>query len=303
MDQEGRTERTEQVVDEKIKKMISVIAPCVALTVCSGSMMFSARAKAASLLFKNPMALASFLGRLASVSALTEFLLNPIFGKLSDTYGRKPIMPLGHLSLLVCRAIMFVRPHSLWPLILEQIVTVPFITSFFTTWRASLSDELQGSDFAQASAKVGVAAGVGLVCGPLLAKMLMNRYETKWVYLASCGMAGIALHQIQTNFQETLPTKERKKLNFLDMQPLSFMQVMAKSTTLFRLMCVTGLQTITEGRNVNNIWGVYMQNDLQWNWDQINNFIGALGLSLIISGVTVKSMLQTMGTKKKNCCF
>ena len=263
--------------------------------------LFFSGAKAASLLFKNPMALASFLGQLASVSALAEFLLNPIFGKLSDTYGRKPIMPLGHLSLLVCRAIMFVRPHSLWPLILEQIVTVPFITSFFTTWRASLSDELQGSDFAQASAKVGVAAGVGLVCGPLLAKMLMNRYETKWVYLASCGMAGIALHQIQTNFQETLPMKERKKLNFRDMQPLSFMQVMAKSTTLFRLMCVTGLQTITEGRNVNNIWGVYMQNDLQWNWDQINNFIGALGISLIISGVTVKSMLQKMGTK--NRCF
>jgi MFS family permease len=86
----------EDETSAKITRMISVIGPCVGITVCSGSMMFSARAKAASLIFKNPMALASFLGRLASVSALAEFLLNPIFGKLSDTYGRKPIMPLGH---------------------------------------------------------------------------------------------------------------------------------------------------------------------------------------------------------------
>ena len=38
-----QAQHNDEVVDEKIKKMISVIAPCVALTVCSGSMMFSAR--------------------------------------------------------------------------------------------------------------------------------------------------------------------------------------------------------------------------------------------------------------------
>ena len=117
----------------------------VAITVASGSLMFSARAKAAGIIFKNPMSLASFLGRLASMSALAEFLLNPIFGKLSDTYGRRAIMPLGHMSLVFCRSIMFLNPTSMWPLILEQILTVPLITSFFTTWRAALSDEVRTS--------------------------------------------------------------------------------------------------------------------------------------------------------------
>lgn len=263
-------------------------------------------AKACSLIFKSPLALSSFLGRLASFSALAEFLLNPIFGKLSDTYGRKTIMPLGHCSLIICRLLMFLRPYSIWPLITEQIVTVPLITSFFTTWRASLSDELEGGEFAQAAAKVGVAAGVGLVSGPLVGKFLMNRYETKWCYLASCGMAAVALYQIQHNFEETLPLDQRKELNFSDMQPLSFLQVMNKSTTLFKLMCTTGLQTMTEGRNVNNIWGVYFEKDLNWSWDEINNFIGALGVSLIVSGMTVKRMIQYFGlrmfTTFCNCC-
>ena len=71
-------------------------------------------------------------------------------------------------------------------------------------------------------------------------------------------------------------------------------------------MCTTGLQTITEGRNINNIWGVYFENDLGWNWDQINNFIGALGVSLIVSGMTVKKMIAYFGlrmfTTVCNCC-
>jgi hypothetical protein len=96
---------------------------------------------------------------------------------------------------------------------------------------------VQASELCTANAKVGVAAGIGLVCGPLIAKILMNRFETKWVYLASCGMAGVALHQIQTKFTETLPVDQRKELVLRDMQPLSFIQVMRKSSTLFRLMC------------------------------------------------------------------
>ena len=72
---------------------------------------------------------------------------------------------------------------------------------------------------------------------------------------------------------------------------------MGKSQTLFRLMCTTGLQTMTEGRNVNNIWGVYFQNDLVWSWDQINNFIGALGVSLIVSGLSAKKMLKYFGLR------
>ena len=218
-------------------ELVRVIAPAVAVTVASGSLMFSARAKAAGLIFKNPLELATFLGKLASVSALAEFLLNPIFGKLSDTYGRRAIMPLGHISLVVCRFLMFLNPMKMWPLILEQVATVPLVTSFFTTWRAALSDELEGGEFAQATAYVGVSAGVGLVTGPFIAKFLMNRFETKWCYFASMCMAGLGLLQIQTNFKETLPKESRVPMDISDMQPLSFLQVMGKSSTLFKLMC------------------------------------------------------------------
>ena len=70
-------------------------------------------------------------------------------------------------------------------------------------------------------------------------------------------------------------------------------------------MWVTGLQTTSEGRNINDIYALYMQvqfitvilqsmirDELQdalgWSWDQINNFVGALGVALVFSGLGVK---------------
>ena len=41
--------------------------------------------------------------------------------------------------------IMFLFPKALWPIVLEQTVTIPLVTSFFTTWRASASDLLVGA--------------------------------------------------------------------------------------------------------------------------------------------------------------
>ena len=84
---------------------------------------------------------------------------------------------------------------------------------------------MEGGEFAQATAYVGVSAGVGLVTGPFLAKLLMNRYETKWCYFASMCMAGIGLLQIQLKFKETLPIEQRCAFpKISDMQPLSFLQ-------------------------------------------------------------------------------
>ena len=104
---------------DKELQLIRTIAPVVALTVTCKSMLFSARAKAAGQFIKNPVLLATTLSRLASCGAFAEFVLNPVFDKLSDTFGRKVILPLGPISVLFCNALMFLRPQSLWPLILE----------------------------------------------------------------------------------------------------------------------------------------------------------------------------------------
>ena len=293
----GGLDDSSDVDKEQELELIRTIAPVVALTVTCKSMLFSARIKAAGRFIKNPVLLTTTLSRLASCGAFAEFVLNPIFGKLSDTFGRKLILPLGPISLLFCNTLMFMRPQSLWPLILEELVATPLVTSFFTTWRAALSDVLQGGAFARTQAKIGMAAGIGLLCGPFISKTIMRNIDVKWCYAASAVCAAIATARLAF-FSETLLSSERRPFSWQGLQPFSFLELVDKGPTLRRLLCITGMQTVTELRNVNQVFSVYMEKDLKWSWDRINNFTAAFGLSLIFSGAAVKKMIAVMGMRK-----
>jgi MFS family permease len=291
----GTAAEKEATQEHKFKKLLMVIGPGVFSNVVSGAMLFTARQASVGKIFKSQEALASFLSRLVSMSSFFELVTNPVFGKISDAYGRRSTMFIGNIMTTVCRLLMFSFPASLWPTVMEQLVTVPLITTFFTTWRAAASDELEGEVFSRFTATVGAFAGMGILTGPLISKVIMNRYEPKYCFLIASIMSFCGLVHLACNFEETLPVDKRKPIIIGDMQPFSFLQVMKKSPTLQKLMCVSGLQSAGEGRNVNDFIALYMQKNLNWDWSMINNFVASLGVALITSGVGSKQMMARIG--------
>lgn len=292
----GAKEETEE--DRKEKQLIRVITPSVALTATSGAMLFSARQAVALPLFNgDAAAMTVFLSRLASAGALFEFLANPVFGKIADAIGRRPVMPVANFAVLWVRLLLFLQPNKKYPLILEQAVTIPLVTSFFTTYRAMLGDHLKGAAFARANATISMGAGVAIVTGPLFAKAVMNRMHPKYCYLVSVVLATTSLLNILFNVEETLPKEKRQPLTLSDMQPFGFLQLM-RSRVLSRLMLVTGFQSFTEGRNITDVIAIFLMNDLKWGWNTINNYVSLYGTSLVLSGMTVKPMLQAFGMIK-----
>jgi len=262
----------------------------------SGGMLLSARQAIAMRQLGNAGALTQFLARLASAGALAEVIIAPIFGMLADKYGRRVIVPIGSLATMLVRGILFANPGKLWPVVLEQLVSIPLVTTFFATYRASLGDSLKGASFAKANAKLGVAAGISVMMGPLLTRLMMSRTSPRYCYLVSSLLAGISFAHLVAHFEESLPRERRKELQLSSMQPLSFLKLM-RSRVLSRLMISTGLQTFTEGRNVTDIVSIHLLNHLSWTWSQINSFIGSYGASLIVSGLAVKSLLNRLGLR------
>ena len=95
----------------------------------------------------------------------------------------------------------------MWPLVLEQVATGRS-SRLSSTWRASLSDAPEVALPAQA--KIGIAAGFGLLCGPFISKTIMRRAHVKWCYGVSAMLAALASAWL-TFFEETLP-ESRKPL-------------------------------------------------------------------------------------------
>merc|ERR1719282_1129000 len=130
--------------------------------------------------FEDITSLSLFLTRLSSVGAAFEFLANPIAGKLSDAYGRQKILPIGNIAVIIVRLLLFFNPDKKWPLILEQSVSVPLVTTYFSAYRAALADKVEGATYAKANAEISTYIGVSVIVGPLLAEAIMRRAHPKY---------------------------------------------------------------------------------------------------------------------------
>mmetsp|Transcript_15593 Transcript_15593/g.49115 ORF Transcript_15593/g.49115 Transcript_15593/m.49115 type:complete len:448 (+) Transcript_15593:65-1408(+) len=291
------TKEEQDRLQECKSKLVRIFGPTMFLTIISGGMLVTPRLSLGQKIMPDQVELTAFLARLASAGALFEFFANPIFGKLADRYGRRSVIAIPNFAVALCRALLFCFPDKKWPLIVEQSVCTPLVTSLFTVHRAALSDCLEGKDVAAATAKIGMFIGLSIVAGPLIAKAVMSRADPRYCYLISVGLASSSGLWLLTQFQETLPAEKRKPLVLNDMQPLSFFQLLRQGP-LRKLLLIIGMQTVPEDRNMQNTVLSYLQHDLGWDWSRINNFIGLLGVSLILSGSAVGSLIARMGLRR-----
>lgn len=283
--------------DKEGQELVSIFGKSTLLAVLAGSMLFTARQAVAkdSGLFPDAAGQALFLTRLASAGALAEFLVNPIFGKLVDTHGRRPYLVGSGFPIIVVHMLSFLYAKSKFPMVLDSMLSIPLTTVYFSTYRAALADKLSAKEMAKANATIGIFAGLGVVGGPLLAQLVMRKGAKYCYFVAAVMQAIVAV--MMARVKETLRPEDRKPLILGDMQPLSFMQLM-KDKVVSRLMFTTGLQSFTEGRSINEIYVIYMLNELKWNWSQINFLVSMSGIALVFSGIVAKPMLDAMGMRK-----
>jgi len=116
-------------------------------------------------------AISSVLARMTAAGATSEFILNPLCGRLSDKLGRKTFLVGGLLGTALANFATFLpfllgRQPALPLLIFERCMRTACDTVIFTNVRASMSDFLAGAELTISASRVAMAAGVGVLLGP-----------------------------------------------------------------------------------------------------------------------------------------
>mmetsp|Transcript_69865 Transcript_69865/g.138247 ORF Transcript_69865/g.138247 Transcript_69865/m.138247 type:complete len:445 (-) Transcript_69865:39-1373(-) len=141
--------------------------------------------------------------------ALSDLLLSPTVGKLSDIIGRKPIMLLAPAVALPCKLLAAARP-SVAVLLAERVFCDAFRTIGGTTMAyACICDLYHGEDFTKALGQLNSATGLGIVLAPLVATAFMGQHgNPRRAYWVSAALAMLHLVLGSKLLQETLALTE-----------------------------------------------------------------------------------------------
>jgi len=254
------------------------------------------------------------LGRLSSMGAGVEFLINPVLGRLSDKIGRRPFFFLGPGSHAVLKLLTFMNPGSLYQTSAEHVVCKACSTLSQTTACSAaitdvLRDRLDSKDEAVAAAakrtmsaefaKMGSMAGLGVIVGPLLAGRVMKAFGSfRHAFLLGAASGMAQLLYVYLFVKETLPLARRKPFDISSVNPLSFTRLFTGTPALRKLAIVGALQCFAEGKNTVAVEQVYLKADAKWTPDNINNFATAVGAAMVGGGKMAAMWMQRLGSRR-----
>jgi MFS family permease len=246
-------------------------------------------------------AAATTIGSIQATGALLEFMVGPLFGRLSDRFGRKSIMMLGPAAAVVGHGLVLMKPESVWMHYLARIPMIALDTAFFSTMRAMLADVMSGSNIAKNAFINMTMAGVAVVAGPMIAARLSAQQSFQLALL--CGALGVLT---VVRLEETLRPSERLQVDLSACNPFAFTRLFTNGSALASLSLVSGLQTFGDPRLTQESASLVMREKLGWEHGRVQNFLSTMGLSQICGAGTAKLSITYLGrlghTHLSNLC-
>ena len=131
---------------------------------------------------------AQILGFLVAVFSFMQFLFAPVWGRLSDKIGRKPLITLGLFGFAIAEFI-FAFANGLWMLFISRVLAGTFGSALMPTAMAYVSDVTTEEKRGQGMGILGAAMGLGIVVGPGIGGWLAT-YDLSYPFLFA-GVAAI----------------------------------------------------------------------------------------------------------------
>ncbi len=129
------------------------------------------------------------IGLIAAIYSSMQFIFSPIWGKLSDKIGRRPVM-LSSIFLAAASYAFFSQAVSIPLLILARALS-GIGSANISAAQASITDLTDSKSRSGAMGMLGAAFGIGFIIGPLVGGMLMTNYGISMVGIFAAALNSI----------------------------------------------------------------------------------------------------------------
>ena len=177
--------------------------------------------------------MASDLGGLAHLSwVVTAFMLSstvatPIFGKLSDMYGRKPLL-LSAICLFLMMSILCGVAQSMGQLILFRLLQGIGAGGIMTLCQTAISDTVTPRQRVKYQGLFTATFAMSAVSGPILGGVLTTWLSWRWVFYINIPLAFCAIFLLW----RSLPSLQNRRQHKIDFAGAFTMMCAASSSLL-----------------------------------------------------------------------
>lgn len=147
------------------------------------------------------------VGLLLSTNALTQMIGAPILGRLSDRYGRKPLL-ITSISGTVISFLILGWANSLAMLFISRILD-GFLGGNVSLAQAYITDSTTPENRAKGLGLIGAGFGLGFIFGPALGGMLSAGGNYALPAFAAAGLSALNLIGTFIWLPESLPPEKR----------------------------------------------------------------------------------------------
>ncbi len=146
-------------------------------------------------------------GLLVAVFSFAQFLASPLWGKISDRVGRKPVLFVSIVGTAAGFLIMGFA-GSLAMLFVARIVDGAAGGNIGTA-QAYIADISTKEERSKAMGIIGAAFGLGFVFGPAIGGVMSKFYGLHAPFLLAAGLAGVNAILVLVILPESLPAERR----------------------------------------------------------------------------------------------
>lgn len=219
------------------------------------------------------------IGLISSIFSFCQLFASPITGKLSDRFGRKPVLVFSQFSTFLGFFLLGIA-NNVWILISARLVD-GLLGSNMTVTQAYLSDVTDPKDRTKIYGYSSAVFGAALIFGPLIGGTLSSLDFSIPMFIAA-GISLVSIFLIILFLNESITNKKEKfNLRFEDIIPIKEAKHFFKSIEIRSLLIVFFIYNFAFMIFISN-FGLLAQIQLNVGSQELGFYLAWVGILRVI---------------------
>ena len=238
---------------------------------------------------------AFWYGAVTIAFGIANFFASPILGRLSDRYGRRPVLLIGFSGFALSFFITGMAT-ALWMLLVVRLFSGA-MQSNIAVANAYVADITPPAQRAQAFGKLGAMLGLGFILGPVLGGIL-GGINLHLPFFVAGGLACVNWLYGYFVLPESLPLERRQPFVLREANPISALRGLSELKGVGSLVFVIALSGLVQFMT-HTSWVLYTTFKFGWGPTQNGWSLFAIGvMSVLVQGVFLGRLLKRFSPQR-----